>query len=158
MKRPLFIVVILTVLSLVVFYTIRQTKTIQAPSPQPEIGNLTPDPSVKSPFTASFEIYTLGTKRDFSDKKYHNASIDAYIEDAFPNNVIVNKDGITWQEFFATLPVPFKITSECLYTGTGQTFCNSETATLYFFLNDSEEPKALRKPISANDSLIIRYE
>jgi len=113
---------------------------------------------VTTPFTASFEIYTLGTRRDFSATMYHNLSEDAYIDSAPPYSVVVNRASTTWQEFFDTLPSPFKITSDCLYTGTGQEFCNSQNSQLLFLLNGKDQPKVLESEIKKDDFLQIKYE
>jgi hypothetical protein len=106
-------------------------------------------------FTASFEIFTNGTKRIFTDAKYHNQSSDVYIESTNPSRIHVKKAGVRWSDFFETLP--FSLTRECLVTGTNQTFCTSETKKLRFFLNGEEVPQALNRPIQAGDSLRVTY-
>lgn len=106
-------------------------------------------------FTASFEIYTNGTKRVFTAAMYHNQSSDVYIQNSNPSTVYVKKDGVTWKNFFDTLP--FSLTKECLVTGTKQTFCNTETKRLRFFLNDTEVPEALDLKIQPGDFLRITF-
>src|SRR3989344_9692600 len=78
---------------------------------------------------ASFAIFTNGTFRIFTDSRYHNKSSDVYIEgpDA-PNIVFIKKNGITWGDFFGTLPMT--LTKDCLITGTQQRFCTDETGSL----------------------------
>lgn len=127
-------------------------------APKVEITQFTSTFTVAQEFRANFEIYTNGTKRDFSDSKYHNRSAEAYIEGSNPTVVVVKKTGITWQEFFDTLPGPFKISKDCLYTGTGQTFCSTATKKLTFTLNGQVAPDALSVPIKSEDKLVIRYE
>ena len=73
---------------------------------------------------AAFAIYTNGTFRIFTAVMYHNLSEDVFIESGNPNIVHVKKNGVTWGNFFGTLPM--KLSAECLTTGTGQTFCNGE--------------------------------
>lgn len=107
-------------------------------------------------FEASFEIYTNGTKRVFTAAMYHNQSEDAYIESSDPSKVKVKKSGVTWQEFFDTLP--FEINKKCLITGTSQTFCTDKDGTLKFFLNGDENPNALDLPIMPSGELVVRYE
>jgi hypothetical protein len=127
----------------------------QMSSRQPES---TPAPiitEVFEPFTARFEITTNSTKRIFTDAKYHNQSIDVYIQPPDPSVVRVEMEGVTWDEFFRTLP--FSLTSDCLVTGTKQTFCSNETGTLRFYLNEVETPDALTKEIKANDFLRVEY-
>src|SRR3972149_9373537 len=61
-------------------------------------------PSKLTDFTASFAIYTNGTKRTFTAAMYHNQSPDVFIESQDPGIVRVKKTGITWDGFYATLP------------------------------------------------------
>ena len=138
------------------------------PSPQPttapstsasatpvtlELGD---EPSLQpTDFTARFEIFTNGTKRIFTDAKYHNQSNDVYIEKLNPQLIFIKQAGVTWSDFFSTLP--FSITKDCLVTGTKQTFCTTETKKLYFYLNDQENPDVLDTIIAPNDSLRVEY-
>ena len=107
-------------------------------------------------FEASFEIYTNNTKRIFTDSKYHNQSEEVYLEATDPSTVHIRAKGITWGDFFATLPM--KLTKDCLTTGTGQNFCESGGGKLGFFINDKEEPDALDKGIAPDDHLLITYK
>lgn len=106
-------------------------------------------------FTATFEIYTNGTKRIFTEAKYHNLSPDVYIENSNPSLINVKKAGITWDNFFKTLPM--SLTKDCLVTGTKQTFCSTETKKLRFFLNGLESLNTLETPIKPNDELRVTY-
>lgn len=106
-------------------------------------------------FTANFEIYTNGTKRIFTDPKYHNQSPDVYLTSEDPSIIHVKKPGITWNHFFKTLP--FSITKDCLITGTKQTFCTTEIQKLKFFINQTETPNALDLEIKEGDLLKIVY-
>ena len=118
-----------------------------------------PCPSISEaePFTANFEIYTNGTLRVFTAAMYHNQSENAYIQSPeTPNTVHVTREGITWGEFFDTLP--FSLDEQCLTTGTGQTFCTGADGTLKFYLNGEEEPSALSLPIEPADELVVRFE
>lgn len=112
----------------------------------------TPD---STPFTASFEIYTNGTKRIFTAAMYHNQSDSVYIQNPDPSVVHVTASGTTWNDFFKTLP--FSLYKDCLVTGTQQTFCSNETQKLRFYLNGTEDPGALEKEIQANDKLVVQY-
>ena len=58
----------------------------------------------QSDFTASFEIYTNGTKRIFTDVKYHNQSQNVFIQNSDPSTIYVKTAGTTWADFFETLP------------------------------------------------------
>jgi len=112
-------------------------------------------PSEPTDFTASFEIYTNGTKRIFTAAMYHNQSPDVFIQSQDPGIVHVKKKGVTWTDFFETLP--FALTKECLVTGTKQTFCTTETKKLRFFLNNAETPDALDLTIEPEDRLRVSY-
>lgn len=128
---------------------------------QTKIHNKVITPSVSSqlnfkPFTAEFKVITDGLTRDFTNTRYHKKSPDVYIEAVKPNIVHVQKENITWGDFFKTLPV--QLTDYCLTTGTSQVFCTGNTGELRFYLNEIETPKALEMRISPGDSLIVEYE
>ncbi len=106
-------------------------------------------------YTGNFEIYTLGTKRIFSDSKYHNNSREVFITSEDPGTIHVNGPGITWGYFFSTLPM--KLDKSCLTTGTKQIFCTGGGKTLKFFINEIEDPNALDKEINPNDKLKVIF-
>lgn len=107
------------------------------------------------PFTAKFIIITNGTERKFSQTMYLHQSPDVYLAKADPTIVHVKKQGVSWADFFATLP--FSVTTDCLITGTQQRFCNSTTQQLRFYLNHVETPAVLSQEIRPNDLLLIQY-
>lgn len=104
---------------------------------------------------ASFAIFTNGTFRVFTAAMYHNLSPDVFIQTDNPNIVHVKKKGVTWYDFFKTLP--FKLTKDCLTTGTGETFCTGENGTLKFYLNDIKEDDLLSKIINSRDRALITF-
>lgn len=104
---------------------------------------------------ASFSIYTNGALRIFTDPRYHNLSSEVYIHPSKPNVVNVKKEGITWGDFFKTLPM--KLEKGCLVTGTGQTYCNNEKYSLKFYINGIENSSALEETISNRDKLLVSY-
>ena len=104
---------------------------------------------------AAFAIYTNGTFRIFTASMYHNLSADVFIESRNPNIVHVKRRGNTWGDFFKTLPM--KLTRDCLTTGTGQTFCSSETQTLKFYINGQRVENFLDREINQNDQALITY-
>ena len=106
-------------------------------------------------FTASFEIYTNGTKRVFTQSMYHNKSSEVFVENPDPSIVYVKKTGITWDNFFKTLP--FSLSKECLITGTKQEFCNTDSQKLVFTINGQNSPNALDLEIKNGDELIVTY-
>jgi len=106
-------------------------------------------------FTANFEIYTLGTKRIFNLPMYHNQSADVFIEANDPSLISVRREGVTWNDFFETLP--FSLTKECLITGTKQTFCTDYNGTLRFILNGVEQANSLDMSILEDDLLVVEY-
>jgi len=146
------IVVIIGLIGAFVFFAIspkmREIDSTPVPTEIPQ------EAEFKS-FTASFEIYTNGTKRIFTDSMYHNLSEDTYISATNSEVVNVNKKGVTWGDFFATLP--FSLSKDCLVTGTGQTFCSNESYSLKFYLDDIERPNALSEEIISNSHLSIEY-
>lgn len=104
---------------------------------------------------ASFAIFTNGTFRIFTANMYHNLSNDAYIEASNPNLVQVKKGGTTWNDFFSTLP--FKLTPECLTTGTKETFCTGNKGTLQFYINGEKNNNALDQEIKQGDKLLVTF-
>lgn len=96
-----FILILMLVIALVAvtsWYLLRPTKvttTTNTPS--------TPVPSKiadSTDFTASFEIYTNGTKRIFTQAMYHQQSPNVFIQATDPSIVYVKKAGTTWADFF----------------------------------------------------------
>ena len=86
---------------------------------------------------------------------YHNLSTDVYIEDSNPNIVHIKKAGLTWDDFFKTLPM--KLMRDCLMTGTGQTFCTNGTHSLKFYVNRYANADALDLKINDGDRLLVSY-
>lgn len=117
----------------------------------------TPKAIEKVDYKASFVIFTNGTLRDFSDSKYHNQSKDVFITSENPNAIYIKKEGITWDDFFKTLPSPMKLTKDCLITGTGQEFCTNNKASLKFYLNGKLDLNLLSKKIMDGDKALITF-
>lgn len=112
-------------------------------------------PETFTPFTATFEIHTNGTKRIFTDPRYHNLSDEIFLDASDPSAINVQVSGITWSEFFKSLPM--QLSKDCLVTGTGQTFCSDESSKLKFMINNVEDPNALDKEIKSGDHLEVVY-
>ena len=153
MKRVVIALVgilILIGLTSIVVLNNRRESTQEQPQPTiPDSQDSTVDQS------ASFAIFTNGLKRNFTAAMYHNLSDAAYIQADNPNIIHVKKQGVTWGDFFDTLP--FKLTQECLTTGTGQTFCSDESGTLKFYLNGKRVNNLLEKEIQDGDAALITY-
>lgn len=86
---------------------------------------------------------------------YHNRSKEVYIDATNPNIIKIKKAGITWNDFFKTLP--FSLTHECLTTGTKETFCNNPSKTLRFYLNGVRKTMVLDEVIHHGDKLLVSY-
>ncbi|OGK17480.1 hypothetical protein A2774_05545 [Candidatus Roizmanbacteria bacterium RIFCSPHIGHO2_01_FULL_39_12c] len=106
-------------------------------------------------YKASFAIFTNGVFRVFTAAMYHNLSSDAFIQADNPNIVHVKKNGITWDDFFKTLP--FKLTKDCLTTGTGETFCTGRDGSLKFYLNGVGNDNLLDTIITSGDRVLITF-
>jgi hypothetical protein len=104
---------------------------------------------------ANFTIITGGITRSFKADKYHNQSSDVYISTDDPTAIHVKKKGITYNDFFKTLPMT--LTKNCLITGDGEIFCDGKGGTLKFYLNDVETPDLLDKEIKAGDKTLIKF-
>lgn len=149
MKRISIVVIVLTVaaLGLLALKPSKVTETPVFPTPIAQ--------SEATDLTASFAIFTNGTSRIFTSSRYHNLSTDVYIESSNPNRVHVKKSGVTWKDFFATLPM--KLSQDCLTTGTGQTFCTQGLNTLKFYINGQFDAGALDRVINPGDRLLVSY-
>ncbi len=131
-----------------------QNKQILTPTPS-TISQKTPQPEKPTEHLASFAIFTNGTFRIFTASMYHNLSPDVFIQKDNPNIVYVKKDGLTWDDFFKTLPM--KLDQTCLTTGTKQTFCTGQNGTLKFYLNGEKTDDALQKEIKQGDKLLVSF-
>ena len=107
-------------------------------------------------FTAEFDVYTEGVRRVFTSPMYHNLSRDVYITGVKPNTVHVKKKGITWKDFFGTLPMT--LTYNCLVTGTGEKFCNGERGFLKFSLQGKSVKNFLELEIVKDDKALIQFD
>lgn len=106
---------------------------------------------------AAFAIFTNGIKRDFKDKKYHERNPDIHIGSDNPEIVHKHKSGITWGQFFESLPKPMKVTKDCLTTGTGHEFCSTGRAKLKFYLNGKFVDDVLGMEIKDGGRLLVSF-
>lgn len=155
MGKSNLLVAALVLTALTALYILRPQPLPETPPAQIKEVSETSTSSLPVDYTASFAIFTHGTFRIFTAAMYHNRSLDVYIEAANPNLVRVKKSGTTWQEFFDTLP--FKLTSDCLTTGTKETFCTNQVNKLVFYLNGVKTNDALSREIKPQDQLLIHY-
>ena len=118
-------------------------------------SKISPSPNFSTDKKASFVIFTNGTLRNFSASMYHNLSTDVYILSDNPNIIRIKKDGVTYEYFFKTLP--FKLTNNCLTTGTGQLFCTSVDGILKFYLNGNLDANLLDRQIQDGDRVLITF-
>lgn len=125
-----------------------------SPSPT-SIEFLIPTNAQKIDYQAGFAIFTNGLFRVFTAAMYYHRSEGAFIEAKNPNIVNVKKAGITWGDFFNTLP--FKLTRDCLTTGTKETFCSNEKGQLSFYLNGVKRDNLLDLKIKEADRALITY-
>ena len=151
-----YILILIPIILVAIFLYFQLQSSSSNLIPSPTNGALSVSPSeMPSDFTATFEITTNGTVRTFVNPMYHNLSEDVYINAENPNTVNVKRSGVSWNDFFSTLP--FSLSKDCLTTGTGQTFCTNENGTLRFFINGVEDSNALDKEIQPNDNLEVIY-
>jgi len=156
-KKAILIVAIMVLCIIWVAWHSYSNQTQNVPVSKTSTLTETPASTITSEptdFTASFEIYTNGTRRIFTAAMYHNQAVHVFIQNPDPSIVYVKESGITWTDFFSTLP--FSLTKDCLVTGTKETYCNGEKK-LRFFLNDFEAPDALDLAIQPGDSLRVTY-
>lgn len=152
MRYMLFVGLAAAILAGAVFFLNKpatENMAVQASPPPPS-----PVVEQETNITAEFTIITNNLTRNFSSSKYHNQSQEVYIESSSTSTVHVKKTGITWSDFFNTLPI--KLTKDCLTTGDGEKLC-SDKGILKFYLNDDEEPNLLEKQINQGDKALIKY-
>ena len=148
----LLIIVAVVILGIYILFTQSSRSIPQDKSPR---SSIVTNSSSSVDYTAGFVIFTNGTFRIFTASMYHNLSKDVYIQADNPNIVYVKKRGITWNDFFKTLP--FQLTKVCLVTGTKQTFCTKTNERLRFFINGNEDTNALDNQIETGDQLLVTY-
>ena len=157
MRNLTVFAILFAILVGVVLFTVtkvkKEPKESESPPPTPAI-TLNPQSEVTD-ITASFTIITDGLIRSFAATKYHNRSLDVFIKSEYPTKVDVKKKGITWDDFFKTLPM--KLTGQCLTTGDGETFCDSQDGILKFYLNEVEDKNLLVKEIKDDDRALIKF-
>lgn len=147
----LLTIVLVSILAYFLFFQDKSSATSLNPTPT----NIQPEISQPIDTQATFAIFTNGTKRIFTDPRYHNKSETVYLESTNPDVIHIKKSGTTWGDFFSTLPM--EVTTTCLTTGTGQKFCNSSTHTLKFYINNTTVSDALTHKIQPHDKLLISY-
>ena len=151
MKAILIIIAaFVAIISATIYLNKPQTPQITSQTPTP-----TPFSEEKVNIKATFTIMTGNITRNFLAEKYHNLSGDVFIQADDPTIIHVKKMGITYDDFFKTLPM--KLTNDCLITGDGETLCSDEGKTLKFFLNDIETPDFLEKEIKEGDKVLIKF-
>jgi hypothetical protein len=106
--------------------------------------------------TGSFEIIINGINRQFNKSKYHNLSPNVYINAINPNQVVITQAEATWGDFFDSLP--FKVTNDCITTGTGERYCDGEGGKIVFLINGIETKGALATEIGSGDKLTVIFE
>ena len=156
MNRSIIIVATVILASIIGFFFINQQTNKN--TPQESISRQTLETTPQSQMIdkqASFAIFTNGTFRVFTASMYHNLSEYVFIQADNPNIVHVKKAGVTWNDFFKTLP--FKLTSECLTTGTKETFCTGTNGSLRFYLNGNQKQNVLEEEIKAGDQLVVTF-
>lgn len=143
------------IISIIVFAALSKKSNIKPPTTSQLQNSQATITQESVDYTASFAIFTNGIFRVFTATMYHNLSKDVFIKTDNPNIVHVKKNGVTWDDFFKTLPM--KLTKDCLTTGTKQIFCTNNNEKLRFYLNGKEDVNALDKQILNGDRLLVTY-
>ena len=150
--KILFILIVVAAGGVILFFNLAKN---QEETPSQFTQTPTPQTQEAVDLKASFAIYTNNTFRIFTAPMYHNLSEDVFIRASNPNVVRVAKAGVTWNDFFQTLPM--KLNSNCLTTGTGQTFCTGSNGTLKFYLNGKKIDNFLELEIKESDKALITF-
>lgn len=154
MKNILIVILLFSAVAIAGFVLFNSKSQTKETPPQNPIASPTTSEE-KVEISASFTIVTGNITRSFKAEKYHNQSSDVYIEASDPTIVHVKKAGITWDDFFKTLPM--KLTKMCLITGDRETLCDGENGNLIFYLNDIEDKNLLDKEIMSGDKALIKF-
>lgn len=158
--RNKIVIILLTAVAIIVaiFGYLYITKSeVTAPQSNEMTNEQSAPEQVFASYTASFQIIINGETRTFTDPRYHNKSADVYIspEGSRIVQITVTKPNITWGDLFKTLPM--SVDTNCIVTGTNQTFCTNASRKLRFYINDVETPDALTTTIGPNSRLKIVY-
>lgn len=153
MKRYIIMIMLFILVIILGFIFLHNSQTIQ--NQKTSLPSILQTPkSTSINISASFTIITDNITRSFKAEKYHNQSKDVYIEASNPEIVHVTKLGVTWDDFFKTLPM--KLTEDCLTTGDGENLCNT-SGSLKFYLNEIETSNLLDQEIKQGDKILIKY-
>lgn len=153
MKTILPLLSVIAILAIGGFILLGRSRSQISPLPSP--SPLPSQVQEKVNAQASFTIITDNITRSFKAEKYHNRSPNVFIQSDNPTVVHVKKQGVTWQNFFDTLPM--KLTRDCLTSGDGETYCNGKGGSLKFFLNNLETPDLLDREIKHGDKILIKF-
>lgn len=115
------------------------------------------DENKPASYSARFFIFTNGTKRVFDASMYHNRSPEIFLESNDPSIIQIKKEEATWQDFFSTLPTPFRLTEKCLITGTNEEYCSGANGTLRFYLNKKRLDDPFNIQILDKDELLVSF-
>lgn len=151
LRLPIFLLLIL----LSILWLRDHSKNLDVELPNPSTQEELPEEQDEFRITAHFAIYTNGTFRVFTAPMYHHAASFAFLEEEDPNLIIVMAKGVTWRDFFATLPL--SLSHECLVTGTNEEFCTNQEKSLLFYLNGERKEDVLDRQIQDGDQLLISY-
>ncbi len=163
MRASLIIILIIGTIIIVGIFILGSTQNYQLSSGKTAVVS-TPTTKKEVNIKASFTMVTDNITRSFKNSKYHNKSADVFIAKQEteglitsddPTIVHVKKEGITWDDFFKTLPM--KLTKDCLITGDGERLCDKENGTLKLFLNEKQEKNLLDKEINEGDKALIKF-
>ncbi|MBI4225516.1 hypothetical protein HY612_00200 [Candidatus Roizmanbacteria bacterium] len=160
MNKVLLVIIGSIILLFIIYFSTKSgfnPNVSKPPSESKTLNQITTFPTLPEQidYKAGFAIFTNGTFRVFTAVMYHNLSEDVYIQADNPNTIHLKKRGITWDYFFKTLP--FKLTKDCLTTGTGETFCTTGSDSLKFYLNGVKTDDLLGREIRDSDKALITY-
>lgn len=156
MRLTIILITFAVITILAIFIVTRSPESVNPTLHSPSPTSTAAPSSTPVKFSAEFKIITNGLVRNFSSSKYHNQSDDVYINASNPSKIVVESSGVTWSDFFNSLPM--KLSKECLTTGDGETLCASESSSLKFYNNDAEVENLLDKEINPGDSILIEYK
>lgn len=107
---------------------------------------------------AAFLVFSNSTYRPFTNPKYHERRTEVHLNASNPRVIHIHAGGITWRDFFDSMPSPMKVSADCLIAGTGEKFCNQGNKILKFYLKgERKDASILSREIKDGDRFLMSY-
>lgn len=109
----------------------------------------------KQDFTAHYLIFTNGTQRILTGRRYYLQSPDVYLTSQSPTTLHLRKKGVTWEMFFKSISL--NLNSTCLVISEQQQFCANGANQLRFYINGVKVSDFFTREIHDGDRAMISF-